>query len=37
MNLELTEEQLEAAGYISRAEHERVMDELLNKHEASHG
>lgn len=32
-----TEADLEAAGYISLAEHVRIVDELLNRHEASNG
>ena len=32
-----TEADLEAAGYISLAEHARIVDELLNRHEASNG
>lgn len=32
-----TSSDLEAAGYISLAEHVRVVDELLNRHEASNG
>ena len=32
-----TPDDLDAAGYISLAEHARIVDELLNRHEASNG